>query len=47
MIHIKYEGYGDEFDEIYKAELNGDVLIIYVLDVVWYYERNDDYFGRD
>jgi len=47
IIHVKYEGYDDDYDEIYEAELNGDVLTIYVTEVVWFYERNDDYHGRD
>jgi len=37
----------DYDDEIFEVELNGDRLIVYAADMIWVYERNDNYFGRD
>jgi len=44
IIHEQWEEYDDDF---FEAELNGDLLIKYVDDVIWVFQRNDDYSGRE
>ena len=44
IFNEQWEEYDDDFFEV---ELNGDLLIMYVEDIIWVYERNDNYFGRD
>ena len=44
IFHEQWEEYDDDF---FEAELNGDTLIWYVDDVLWIYQRNDDYNGRE
>jgi len=44
IYHCQFEDYDDE---IFEAVLFGDILTIYADDLIWVYERNDNYYGRN